>query len=188
MDGPSHAADPERPSGPHHPSHVTIQSPSSQQRSSEVPLACSSERGQLRWLARVPWLAGVVGSAMGHPSVSRPHACCPLIQKGPVEAKEDSAPSFPGRTAVEPVALWLKVMIKDGKLVWMSRGCGEGGPPGALVPVQESLDQGGAGPASPAQLFCQMNWEGRISGGRGHFPGGRGKPCCSGGCGPSCHA
>lgn len=37
-------------------------------------------------------------------------------------AKEGSAPSSPGRTTVEPVALWLEMMIKDRKLVWMRRG------------------------------------------------------------------
>lgn len=59
---------------------------------------------------------------MGHPSVSQPQACCPLIQEGPVTAKEGSAPPCLGRTTVEPVALWLEMMIKDGKLVWMRRG------------------------------------------------------------------
>lgn len=59
---------------------------------------------------------------MGHPSVSQPQACCPLIQEGPGTTKEGSAPSCLGRTTVEPVALWLEMMIKDGKSVWMRRG------------------------------------------------------------------
>lgn len=90
---------------------------------------------------------------------------------------------------MEPVALWLEMKIKDGKLIWMRRGWREGralGSPGSTMGEQGSRD--GAGPASAAQLFCLMDGLGRQFCRRGPFPGGRGKPCCSGGYGPSCHA
>lgn len=63
----------------------------------------------------------------GHPSVSQPQACCPLTQEGPVTATAGSAPSFPGRSTVEPVALWLEMMIREGKLARMRRGWREVG-------------------------------------------------------------
>lgn len=60
---------------------------------------------------------------------------------------------------------------------------------GALVLLWARLELG-MGQGLPHQPSCSAkwtDWEGS-SGRRGHFPGGRSKPCCSGGCGPSCHA
>lgn len=54
---------------------------------------------------------------------------------------------------MEPLALWLEMMIKDGKLVWMRRGLeGREGlrSPGSTMGEPGSRD--GAGPASPAVL------------------------------------
>lgn len=43
-------------------------------------------------------------------------------------AKEGSVPSFPGRTTVEPVALWLEMMIKDKSWSGWGGAGGKGGP------------------------------------------------------------
>lgn len=54
---------------------------------------------------------------------------------------------------MEPLALWLEMMIKDGKLVWMRRGLeGREGlrSPGSTMGEPGSRD--GAGPVSPAVL------------------------------------
>lgn len=142
---------------------------------------------QLRWRARVPWLAGIAWVGHGSP-VCLPTTCLLSSDSGgPVKAKEGSAPSFPGGATVEPEALWLEMMIKDGKLVWMRRGCGKGGPRGALVPGRKSLalEIGQSLPHQPNSLpnglERQFWWERTL-------PRRQGKPCCSGGCGPSCHA
>lgn len=135
----------------------------------------------------MPWLAGIAWVGHGSP-VCLPTTCLLSSDSGgPVKAKEGSAPSFPGGATVEPEALWLEMMIKDGKLVWMRRGCGKGGPRGALVPGRESLalEIGQSRPHQPNSLpnglERQFWWERTL-------PRRQGKPCCSGGCGPSCHA
>lgn len=72
------------------------------------------------------------------------------------------APSFPGGSTVELVALWLEMMTKDGKLIWMRRGWRKGGPWGALAPLWEGqdLEMAQGLPQQPSCSAKWMDWEG----------------------------
>lgn len=108
----------------------------------------------------MPWLAGIAWVCHGSPACP-PTTCLLASDSGgpPSRPRKVQLPPFL-RATVEPVALWLEMMIKDGKLVWMRRGLWEGRAswsPGSRTGEPGSRDR--AEPASPAQLSAK--WIGK---------------------------